>query len=228
MRRRAQARFTHRLMNELAGVYFPMERIFSQAESGRPKSEVLAALAAKAPPGVRMTFVEDKLSTLEQVAATPGLEGWQLYLGERRCLCCVACEHLLHRKASDAAPTRRHRARSGLGVQHAQGAGARARRQRGARAAGEPVADSGAAAGGRRLLCARKVRGALPTRDRLELGAHVCIAGCVFVRSGVSMSASRSTRERRLPAPVLHLLTHAQSSTALAAQLSLCICLAFK
>jgi hypothetical protein len=86
---RAQARFTHRLMNELAGVYFPMERIFSQTESGRPKSEVLAALGAKAPPGVRMTFVEDKLSTLEAVAATPGCEGWSLYLGAMRLRGCV-------------------------------------------------------------------------------------------------------------------------------------------
>ena len=66
-----------------------MERIYSQTVSGRPKTEVLEKLAAAAPPGCRLTFVEDKLSTLEAVAKAPGFEAWQLYLGESRACACV-------------------------------------------------------------------------------------------------------------------------------------------
>jgi len=57
-----------------------MERIYSQTASGRPKTEVLEKLGAGAPPGCRLTFVEDKLSTLEAVAKAPGFEAWRLYL----------------------------------------------------------------------------------------------------------------------------------------------------
>lgn len=57
-----------------------MERIFSQTVSGRPKTEVLAQLAAAAAPGARLTFVEDKLSTLEAVTRAPGFEAWRLVL----------------------------------------------------------------------------------------------------------------------------------------------------
>jgi phosphoglycolate phosphatase-like HAD superfamily hydrolase len=74
-----QARFTEALLREKAGIPFPPERIFSQTASGRPKSEVLAALRA-AHPGGAAHFVEDKMSTLEKVAATPGFEEWRLYL----------------------------------------------------------------------------------------------------------------------------------------------------
>ncbi len=77
-----QARFTHALLTQLGGVDFPLERIFSQTASGRPKTEVLAKLSEGAPPGCRMIFVEDKQSTLEAVAAAPGFEGWQLYLAD--------------------------------------------------------------------------------------------------------------------------------------------------
>lgn len=88
-----QARFTHALLRDLGGVELPMERIYSQTASGRPKTEVLEKLAAGAPPGCRLTFVEDKLSTLEAVAAAPGFEAWQLYLGACgvRACCVRAC-----------------------------------------------------------------------------------------------------------------------------------------
>lgn len=45
---------------------------------------MLAQLAARAPAGARLIFVEDKYSTLEKVCATPGFEAWELYLGARR------------------------------------------------------------------------------------------------------------------------------------------------
>jgi len=80
-----QARFTHALLRDLGGLDFDMERIYSQTVSGRPKTEVLEKLAAAAPPGCRLTFVEDKLSTLEAVAKAPGFEAWQLYLGKPAC-----------------------------------------------------------------------------------------------------------------------------------------------
>ncbi len=76
-----QARFTHALLRDLGGVHMPMERIYSQTVSGRPKTEVLEKLAGGAPAGARLVFVEDKLSTLEAVAAAPGFEAWQLFLG---------------------------------------------------------------------------------------------------------------------------------------------------
>ena len=75
-----QARFTHAILSDLAGVPLPLDRIYSQTVSGRPKTEVLAALAARAPPAARLLFVEDKYSTLEKVAAAEGFEKWELYL----------------------------------------------------------------------------------------------------------------------------------------------------
>jgi len=75
-----QARFTHALLRDLAGVELPMERIFSQTVSGRPKTEVLERLAAQAPAGARLVFVEDKLSTLRAVEQSAGFEAWELYL----------------------------------------------------------------------------------------------------------------------------------------------------
>ena len=64
----AQARFTEAILREMAGIAFPPDRIFSQTVSGRPKSEVLCALADKHP-GAEYHFVEDKASTLEKVAS---------------------------------------------------------------------------------------------------------------------------------------------------------------
>jgi phosphoglycolate phosphatase-like HAD superfamily hydrolase len=93
-----QARFTHALLRDLGGVEVPMEQIFSQTVSGRPKGEVLQQLAQGAAPGARLLFVEDKASTLAAVARTPGLEGWELLLadwgynteGERRAAAAAA------------------------------------------------------------------------------------------------------------------------------------------
>lgn len=60
-------------MRDMAGINFPMDRIFSQTVSGRPKGEVLNKLAADHPNATGLAFVEDKLSTLEKVrsALTP-------------------------------------------------------------------------------------------------------------------------------------------------------------
>lgn len=61
-----QARFTETILRQMAGVEFPMDRIFSQTVSGRPKSEVLEQLE-ETHPGSTCHFVEDKLTTLEKV-----------------------------------------------------------------------------------------------------------------------------------------------------------------
>lgn len=59
-------------MRDMAQLPFPDERILSQTESGRPKTERLMELEA-AHPGLENHFVEDKLSTLEKVCqARPG------------------------------------------------------------------------------------------------------------------------------------------------------------
>ncbi|MEW5297073.1 MAG: hypothetical protein WDW38_005882 [Sanguina aurantia] len=75
-----QAHYTELLLHNMAGVPVPMERIFSQTVSGRPKSEVLHALEARHPDAARKLFVEDKLSTLEKVALLPDCQSWELYL----------------------------------------------------------------------------------------------------------------------------------------------------
>ena len=62
-----QARFTEAILHKMAGIEFPMERIFSQTVSGRPKSEVLENLYEAHPEAESFHFVEDKLSTLEKV-----------------------------------------------------------------------------------------------------------------------------------------------------------------
>lgn len=62
----AQARFTEALLHNAANLPLPPERIFSTAETGQPKSEVLLQLHARHP-GAECHFVEDKLSTLEKV-----------------------------------------------------------------------------------------------------------------------------------------------------------------
>ncbi len=54
-------------MRDMAGVPVPMERIFSQTVSGRPKGEVLRRLAEQHGDAAALIFVEDKLSTLEKV-----------------------------------------------------------------------------------------------------------------------------------------------------------------
>lgn len=62
-----QARFTETILRQMAGVEFPLQRIFSQTVSGRPKSEVLQNLQLTHPTSESYHFVEDKLSTLEKV-----------------------------------------------------------------------------------------------------------------------------------------------------------------
>lgn len=74
-----QQRFTIQLLNDMAGIPFPPERVMSQTESGRPKTERLLELESLHP-GRDYVFVEDKLSTLEKVCQAPELDHWKLYL----------------------------------------------------------------------------------------------------------------------------------------------------
>ena len=69
-----QARFTETLLKDMAQVPFQADRIFSQAESGRPKTEVLALLQQRHPSAAGLHFVEDKLGTLNKVG--PSVTGW--------------------------------------------------------------------------------------------------------------------------------------------------------
>lgn len=62
-----QARFTEALLRDMAKIPLPADRIFSQAESGRPKTEVLVMLESRHP-GTEYHFVEDKFGTLEKVS----------------------------------------------------------------------------------------------------------------------------------------------------------------
>jgi hypothetical protein len=59
-------------MRDMAGIDFPLARIFSQTVSGRPKGEVLNKLSAQYPEASELIFVEDKLSTLEKVRRGAG------------------------------------------------------------------------------------------------------------------------------------------------------------
>lgn len=63
-----QARFTEALMKDKAKIDFSAGRIFSTAETGQPKSEVLKQLEQRHP-GTSYHFVEDKMGTLDKVAA---------------------------------------------------------------------------------------------------------------------------------------------------------------
>ena len=65
-----QARFTETLLKDMAKTPFSADRIFSQAESGRPKTEVLRMLQERHPNSM-YHFVEDKLGTLEKVSPSP-------------------------------------------------------------------------------------------------------------------------------------------------------------
>ncbi|KAI8469636.1 MAG: hypothetical protein J3K34DRAFT_454173 [Monoraphidium minutum] len=76
-----QARFTHTLLRDMAGIDFPMDRIHSTTVSGEPKSGVLARLMAQHPGAGGYVFVEDKFTTLEKVIAAPETAGkWGLFL----------------------------------------------------------------------------------------------------------------------------------------------------
>lgn len=92
-----QARFALALLREIGRIPFEEDRVFSQTVSGEPKSEVLRMLEERhggAGGGggggdgegggegscVSFHFVEDKLSTLEKVAADEAMNRWNLYL----------------------------------------------------------------------------------------------------------------------------------------------------
>lgn len=75
-----QERFTQAILKQMAGIDFPLERIFSQTVSGQPKSEVLEQLQAKHSECDNFHFVEDKLSTLQKVMMLDKLQGFNLYL----------------------------------------------------------------------------------------------------------------------------------------------------
>jgi len=78
-----QARFALALLREIGKIPFEKDRVFSQTVSGRPKSEVLAMLEQRHENNENSTsfhFVEDKLSTLEKVAADESMRKWNLYL----------------------------------------------------------------------------------------------------------------------------------------------------
>ncbi|KAG0598847.1 hypothetical protein M758_12G105400 [Ceratodon purpureus] len=75
-----QARFASALLKELAGVDFPMDRIYGLGSG--PKVEVLKQLQERAEhEGLTLHFVEDRLATLRNVIKTPALDKWNLYLG---------------------------------------------------------------------------------------------------------------------------------------------------
>eukprot|EP01026_Neomeris_dumetosa_P022933 TRINITY_DN19771_c1_g1_i1.p1 TRINITY_DN19771_c1_g1~~TRINITY_DN19771_c1_g1_i1.p1 ORF type:complete len:273 (-),score=64.72 TRINITY_DN19771_c1_g1_i1:261-1079(-) len=75
-----QARFTEIILQDMAGISFPSDRIFSQTVSGQPKTEVLHMLEERHPNSSGFVFVEDKLSTLEKVMKDDRLQNWKLFL----------------------------------------------------------------------------------------------------------------------------------------------------
>lgn len=50
----------------MAGIDFPMDRIYSTTVSGKPKTEVLTMLQERHP-DKKCLFIEDKISTLDKV-----------------------------------------------------------------------------------------------------------------------------------------------------------------
>jgi phosphoglycolate phosphatase-like HAD superfamily hydrolase len=76
-----QERFT-RLLLEHAGVPLPPERVYG-LERGRPKEDWLAEFASQHPGGAAaLTLVEDRLNTLQRVAARLELAAVRLYLAD--------------------------------------------------------------------------------------------------------------------------------------------------
>jgi hypothetical protein len=74
-----EGRFVGELLAR-AGVTLAAERIFGK-ESKRPKADVLRALKDEEP-GRRLWFVEDRLKTLDVVAARPDLDDVRLFLAD--------------------------------------------------------------------------------------------------------------------------------------------------
>ncbi|KAG6749525.1 hypothetical protein POTOM_046577 [Populus tomentosa] len=76
-----QSRFADALLQELAGLKIPPERIYGLGTG--PKVEVLKQLQRKPEhQGLKLHFVEDRLATLKNVIKDPELDGWNLYLGD--------------------------------------------------------------------------------------------------------------------------------------------------
>lgn len=75
-----QARFTHTLMNNMAQLPVALEDIYSTAESGSPKSDILTMLMERHPNAKSYRFFEDKLGTLEKVVRLESMSPWELYL----------------------------------------------------------------------------------------------------------------------------------------------------
>ncbi|XVF73166.1 hypothetical protein PTKIN_Ptkin12aG0179500 [Pterospermum kingtungense] len=76
-----QSRFADALLQELAGVAIPPERIYGLGTG--PKVKVLKQLQQRPEhQGMKLHFVEDRLATLKNVIKEPDLDGWNLYLGD--------------------------------------------------------------------------------------------------------------------------------------------------
>ncbi|MEI8079660.1 MAG: HAD family hydrolase [bacterium] len=76
-----QERFTRRLL-ESAGVPLAPERVYG-LEHGRSKEDWLAEFATQRPGGAAaLTLVEDRLDTLQRIAARPELAAVRLYLAD--------------------------------------------------------------------------------------------------------------------------------------------------
>jgi hypothetical protein len=75
----SQERFTKAILERMAGIDFPLERIYSMTVSGKPKTGVLKQLAEEHP-GAQAHFVEDKLATLQKCETDAGLDNYALYL----------------------------------------------------------------------------------------------------------------------------------------------------
>ena len=84
-----QARFTEALIKDKAKIDFSAERIFSTAETGQPKSEVLKQLEQRHP-GTSYHFVEDKMGTLDKVCSSPLMHKH----GKHACHGCTICSCL--------------------------------------------------------------------------------------------------------------------------------------
>jgi len=75
-----QARFTHALMNDMAKLPIALEDIYSTAESGRPKSDILQMLQERHSSATTFRFFEDKIGTLDKVEPMESMRAWELYL----------------------------------------------------------------------------------------------------------------------------------------------------
>ncbi|KAL5718533.1 hypothetical protein ACHQM5_011422 [Ranunculus cassubicifolius] len=74
-----QSRFADALLQELAGVTIPSDRIYGLGSG--PKVEVLKKLQMKPEnKGLNLHFVEDRIATLKNVIKDPELDAWNLYL----------------------------------------------------------------------------------------------------------------------------------------------------